>query len=810
MVPERERTDAPPIDFFGLINNIVNFRDREVIQKCGLDAYFFLRYLRTMLVIFVPICFVVLPVLIPVNFVGGKGQNIGASSNTTSSGNTTNVVGLDVLSWGNVRASETHRYIAHLIMGILVIVWICGVFFFEMKVYIKVRQDYLTRAEHRLRASATTVLVNTIPQKWLSEEALRGLFDVFPGGVRNVWLNRDLSQLLDKVNRRDKVHKKLESAETDLIRQAKKAQLKKQKGEEKKRRRKLRLNPLSKNEKVARDAEQDAEAKRMAQSSEGTTSGDTHDTPHTVAEGLEESRHDQHESGHDDDQEKGRERQDSKGRQIPILGDSLAKVGSGVLGVMSKASQGVDDTLGTANGFVGLGSSKDSALRSSLQSGRRVNFSDVLDENRPPSTTETLDHAPSAMSADSTKAIKKINTFPEAPRNTVRKVDNIEDMYVNSERKFWEFWKPPSGSYASPVPQGYLPQVKNDEKPEEEKSRWKSVKSSMPFMGGVELTPLEYPPAYNEDYNEEDDGPAEWEKYLRKKDRPTHHLSLFGVMSLPGIPLITKKVDTIDWCREELARLNVEIDLEQKYPERFPLMTSAFIQFNNQVAAHMACQSVIHHVPKQMSPRLVEIAPRDVIWENMALSWWQEWMRTIIVTIIICGMIFLWAIPVAWTAAISQVNKLIANNDWLHFLMESAVLETAVKAIAGVLPALLLSILLYLVPMVLGIFASFKGAKTGSSEDRVCPGLLFCFSIRPGLLGRLDCVVLRCVSEHTGQQHRFAELGRCRARSSCDKPAIGSELLLLLHDFAGYVDKLGHSASNHRSAYVVCYWSYAR
>lgn len=142
-------------------------------------------------------------------------------------------------------------------MAILVVVWVCTVFF-ELKVYIKVRQDYLTSAEHRLRASATTVLVSSVPKKWLSEEALIGLFDVFTGGVRNIWLNRDLTKLLEKISLRNSVHARLESAETDLIKAAKRAQLKQRDAEERKMRKKQHLKALTKEERAAREAQEDA------------------------------------------------------------------------------------------------------------------------------------------------------------------------------------------------------------------------------------------------------------------------------------------------------------------------------------------------------------------------------------------------------------------------------------------------------------------------------------------------------------------------------------------------------------------------
>ena len=55
LVPERERTEAPPASLWGLLPALMKFRDREIINKCGLDAYFYLRYMKTLLVIFLPI-----------------------------------------------------------------------------------------------------------------------------------------------------------------------------------------------------------------------------------------------------------------------------------------------------------------------------------------------------------------------------------------------------------------------------------------------------------------------------------------------------------------------------------------------------------------------------------------------------------------------------------------------------------------------------------------------------------------------------------------------------------------------------------
>jgi hypothetical protein len=209
-----------------LLRCILRFDDRELIKKCGLDAYFYLRYLQTLLVIFIPIAAVAIPVLLPLNYVGGLGQGVLNDKTSTTTGVRGNAPkGLDTLAWGNIPPDKQHRRWAHLVVALAVITWVSFIFFIELRVYVKIRQDYLTSPEHRMRASATTVLVSSIPDKWLSEDALRNLFDVFPGGVGNIWLARDFTPLLSKVKKRNRILNQLEAAETKLISLAKRKQM---------------------------------------------------------------------------------------------------------------------------------------------------------------------------------------------------------------------------------------------------------------------------------------------------------------------------------------------------------------------------------------------------------------------------------------------------------------------------------------------------------------------------------------------------------------------------------------------------------
>lgn len=67
----------------------------------GLDAYFFVRYLRMMVIIFLPIWILSWAVLLPITSVG-----------TSVGGNT----GLNKFIFGNVSPTQSIRYVAHIIM----------------------------------------------------------------------------------------------------------------------------------------------------------------------------------------------------------------------------------------------------------------------------------------------------------------------------------------------------------------------------------------------------------------------------------------------------------------------------------------------------------------------------------------------------------------------------------------------------------------------------------------------------------------------------------------------------------------------
>jgi calcium permeable stress-gated cation channel len=633
-----------------------------------------------------------------------------------------------------------------------------------------VRQDYLTSAEHRLKASATTVLVSAIPKRWLSEKALMGLYDVFPGGIRNIWINRNYDELLKKVHERDEIVKKLEKAETQLIQKCKKVQLKQAERDEKNLARKSGAKSLTKEERAQKQKIADGEASRMAQG-DGISSGDPHQVRHTVEDAVDEEDANPDHSEPDRSKPKGlnigavgQGLGRGLGRGLGAIGGQFGKVGQTIIGGARNVGRELDDQLEFSNGFIPIDSPETPiAARFDASPPRQTTLRavDSISDRNPGqiggSPADPYNHSqdapterPIAQSLPDPPHVPGDRTpTHELPRKGAYKLgsDGADDNSDNWIR----FWRGPAVGYPSPKPHGFeedeypldleIPQTDGAPTPRgkttngtigrrhQRPTTMDKVKAKIQslFKSGEKPPHLEYPRFFNPEYKEDVPAGALWEKYIKKSDRPTHRLPRFGGF-LPTLPFINKKVDTIYWCREELARLNVEIEEDQNHPERYPSMNSAFIQFNHQVAAHMASQAVSHHIPKQMTPRLVEISPTDVIWDNMSIRWWEEWVRTFLVLAIVTGMTILWAVPVAGTALLGNLPALIQRLPWLSFLNSNDVVRNIFNALGGVLPALALTILLALVPIILYYLATVQGVQTGMQKELTVQNYLFAFN----------------------------------------------------------------------------------
>ncbi|KAJ9213141.1 hypothetical protein DTO166G4_5299 [Paecilomyces variotii] len=713
LVPDRERTRPSPPGLVRWIAPVFGTSNSEFIQKCGLDAFFFLRYLRMLLKIFVPLAILLLPILIPLNKVGGRDQNLENPNSVNST--RWNVTGLDQLAWGNVDPHHTHRYWAHLVLAVIVVIYVCAVFFDEMRGYIRLRQAYLTSPQHRLRASATTVLVTAIPQRWLSVEMLDSLFDVFPGGIRNIWINRNFDELSEKVKLRNQLALALEDAETALIKKCKKAQIKMAKVEAKK---------AGKSVKEVANREQEAANRRASHLAmdAGVSSGNPHQVAHTIDDALAGESTSRLVTG---DSRQKRGFMPVVGNGFDAVGHGVGKVGQAVFGEARKVEGGLDEKLARMNGFVpGITTgpdeeTQDDAIGDGVGPGYHFHRTPSAERRAATASNSAAERQP--FDADKPHESERQRSYSDGGRPFWKRNSS------NTSKRSAKTAPDPHGD-EQPLTAPESPRSTMDsERKRESREMQQEIKTAADGNAreGDQVEGQEYPIAYNEEFEDGDYGEPLWKKYIKEKDRETMRLPIFGLSWMPSLPLVGKKVDTINYCRKEVARLNLEIEMDQQEPEKFPLMNSAFIQFNHQVAAHMACQAVSHHIPKQMAPRIVEISPDDVIWDNMSIKWWERYLRTFGVIIIVCAMVVGWAFPVAFTGLLSQLAYLEGRVPWLAWL--SKLPNWFLSAIQGILPPLFLAILMAILPIMLRFLSKTQGVHTGMAVELTVQNYYFAF-----------------------------------------------------------------------------------
>ncbi|KAL8951484.1 MAG: hypothetical protein Q9222_002538 [Ikaeria aurantiellina] len=502
---DRLRVDAVPADPIKWIRRIFRIQDDELKLKCGLDGYFFIRFLRAIIIIFVPLMIVLVTVLLPINYNQGKGNRI----HTTTKDQTArwNVAGLDTLSWQNVDPARTNRYWAHLSCAIIVVSWSLYRIYREKVHFIDVRQRFLTSPEHRLKASARTILVTNIPSEYRSKDALEALYDVFVDNddrsKLTIWVNRDYKTLRTAVAQRRSLRHALEKEELRLLRL---------------------LNRRS------REPGEDSNKK------------------HTVEKMMQD---------------------------LPVL----------------------DGEQGT----------------------------------------------------DAEQAQKAITTLFERD--------------CSEEAQLWQNYLKPSATRQISITRS-------------KDSTWKSA-SLLKF----------------------------WD--LGEK----------------------RKVPKIAWLRSEIARLTIRIDellANLDNDELFKRQNSAFIQFDRQMAAHMACSLVSHNKAGRMSPRFLEVAPHEIIWPNMDVTSSGRIIRTFIALVLFLAILLLWAIPTTILGSLSQLGSLSYSVTWLSWLQKWP--SWILGLISGPLVSILLALLIQLiVPALARKLAVLVGAPTRSKREVTTQNFYFTF-----------------------------------------------------------------------------------
>ncbi|KKK17081.1 hypothetical protein P175DRAFT_0532590 [Aspergillus ochraceoroseus IBT 24754] len=200
--------------------------------------------------------------------------------------------------------------------------------------------------------------------------------------------------------------------------------------------------------------------------------------------------------------------------------------------------------------------------------------------------------------------------------------------------------------------------------------------------------------------------------------RPSHRLKFFG-----------ERVDSIRWYREQLVRIDKEVQiLQQKHRNgEAKLLSAIFIEFNTQSDAQIALQTLSHHQPLHMTPRFSGISPHEVVWSALNLSWWQRIIRKFAVQGGIAALIIFWSIPSALVGTISNITYLTSIAPFLKFIDK---LPSVIKGVlAGLLPSAALVLLMSLVPIICRLCARRAGVPSAARVELFTQSAHFCFQV---------------------------------------------------------------------------------
>lgn len=176
-----------------------------IIQQCGLDGYFFLRYLFIMGIVFL-FGILIWIVLLPINATSGAGKT-----------------GLDQLSISNI--THPKRYYAHAFMSWFFYGSVIYVIYRELFFFNSFRAAVLSSPKYATKRSSRTVLFQSVPDELLDEKQFYKLFN----GVKRIFVSRNVRVLSGKVRKREFLALKLEKATSKLLQKAVKARLKAEK-----------------------------------------------------------------------------------------------------------------------------------------------------------------------------------------------------------------------------------------------------------------------------------------------------------------------------------------------------------------------------------------------------------------------------------------------------------------------------------------------------------------------------------------------------------------------------------------------------
>lgn len=162
-----------------------------------------------------------------------------------------------------------------------------------------------------------------------------------------------------------------------------------------------------------------------------------------------------------------------------------------------------------------------------------------------------------------------------------------------------------------------------------------------------------------------------------------------------------RRIDTIKWTRNQLKQMAPKISkLRRKFKIRQEIpIPAVFIEFDSQVSAQSAYQTLAHHRANHMVPEIVGVTPQEIVWDSLCMRWWERIVRRFAIQAFIAVLVVFWSIPCVLVGIISQVKFLTEMVPFLSWIEKLP--AVILGLISGLLPAVALSLVMSAVPFIM-------------------------------------------------------------------------------------------------------------
>lgn len=226
---------------------------------------------------------------------------------------------------------------------------------------------------------------------------------------------------------------------------------------------------------------------------------------------------------------------------------------------------------------------------------------------------------------------------------------------------------------------------------------------------------------------------AEWEVRYNPKLKGARPTIKIGYGACPC--LLSERKDSIDYWTDKQNQLYFDLSSQQNEgdPSNFPPTRAAFVVFKSRMVASLAAQT--NFASNEHSWRVLRAPePNAVNWASLSIPAWQLPSRHAITAVSSVALTLFWVIPVSFIMGLANLTALaqIEFNGQRPFAFLEGVSgwpAGVVGFIEGLLPVIILSVFLSLIPTFFRIFVNLSRVSSNAIVDMLVRDWYFNFVV---------------------------------------------------------------------------------